>query len=214
MVIRVLIADDHEVLRAGLRALIDAQADMEVVCEVDRAEEVGPAARRLVPDVVLLDLSLPLSGGFETLEELRASVPGPKILILTMHEEPGYLQRAMALGASGYVIKAAAATRVLDGIRAVAAGQRFVDAGEGVSLPPEAAGDSGALARIALSPREQEVLRYVASGYTNRETADRLDLSVKTVEGYRARLMRKLDATSRVDLVRFAVRMGILEDDP
>lgn len=213
---RVMIADDHGVMRDGLRALINGQADMTVVAEVDNATDVIPAALEAEPDILLLDISMPGGGGLPVIGELRKTGCKARVVVLTMHEQPAYLRRALAAGASGYIAKRVASTQLLNAIRAVASGDTQIDEsllGEPGSgdIPIE---EPPLKASSALSGREQEVLRHVASGYTNQETADKLGLSVKTVEGYRSRMSRKIGARGRADLVRYALQSGLLEGPP
>ena len=204
--IRVLLADDHAILRAGLRMLLDAQPDMAVVAEAADGEEAIRRAGDSQPDVAVVDLTMPGLSGVETLERLRREVPATRLLVLTMHDDPAYARLALAAGAAGHVIKDAESAELLAGIRAVHRGRTFVQMG-GV------AADSLVPARPAapaLSPRERQVLELLAHGHTNREVADRLSLSVKTVETHRARLSDKLGLHSRADLVRLAIELGLL----
>lgn len=215
--IRVLIADDHAVLRAGLRILLDAEPDIEVVGEARDGLEVLARVRGLAPDILLLDLAMPRMGGLEVLGRIREASPRTRVLILTMHEEEEYLQEALQAGSAGYVLKRAAAEELLSAIRAVYHG--------GVYLHPEHARrlvedmvdrearrqEQGAAP--PLSPREQEVLRLIALGYTNQQAADQLYLSVKTVETYRARLMAKLGLRTRAELVRYALQQGWIQPE-
>jgi DNA-binding NarL/FixJ family response regulator len=208
----VILADDHGILRDGLRIIVESQSDMKVVGEVARADEVLDAVRDFRPQVLVLDLSMPGGGGFGAIAALSGAAVDVHILVLTMHEEPAYVQKALKAGAIGYVCKRVVGTQLLDAIRAVARGVRHVDADLLQALEKsKESEDSGNQPLKALSPREQKVLRFVANGFTNQETADALTLSVKTVEGYRARLMRKLGARGRVDLVRHAVRFGLID---
>ena len=202
--IRVLLADDHAILRAGLRMLLDAQPDMAVVAEAADGEEAIRRAGDSRPDVAVVDLTMPGLSGMETLERLRREVPATRLLVLTMHDDPAYARLALAAGASGHVIKDAESAELLAGIRAVHRGRTFVQAG--AELPPPPARP----ATPALSPRERQVLELLAHGHTNREVADRLSLSVKTVETHRARLSDKLGLHSRADLVRLAIELGLL----
>jgi two-component system, NarL family, response regulator NreC len=202
----VLLADDHAILRAGLRMLLDAQPDMAVVAEAADGEEAIRRAGDSQPDVAVVDLTMPGLSGVETLERLRREVPATRLLVLTMHDDPAYARLALAAGAAGHVIKDAESAELLAGIRAVHRGRTFVQMG-GV------AADTLVPARPAapaLSPRERQVLELLAHGHTNREVADRLSLSVKTVETHRARLSDKLGLHSRADLVRLAIELGLL----
>jgi two-component system response regulator NreC len=212
--IRVLIADDHAILRSGIRLLIGAQPDMEVSGEAGDVAEAIRLAKELGPDVVTLDLTMPGGSGLAAVEALRAAAPSARILVLTMHEDPAYVRSALAAGASGYLAKSAADSALIAGIRAVARGRIFVEvegreAKEALAEPGRVS--SEAVAPIAtLSAREREVLVLLAQGHTNRAIAERLGLSVKTVESYRARLMQKLGLDSRAELTRLAIDLGLV----
>jgi two-component system response regulator NreC len=214
----VLIADDHAVLRAGLKLLINAQADMEVVGEVGDGPATIGSAQATAPHVVLLDLSMPGSRFTQTIEQLVRVAPRSRVLVLTMHDDPAYLQAALQAGASGYIVKKAADVELLTAIRAVHHGRTFVD----LTRPGEEARghevrrvsrESPAAGPSVLSQREAEVLRLLAQGHTNQEAADHLAVSVKTVETHRKRLSDKLGLRSRAQLFRFAVEVGLLEGD-
>ncbi len=215
--IRVMIADDHPVLRAGLRILIDAQDDMEVVAEAGSAAECFDSGLETGPDVTLLDISMPGGSGLEALKRLREAGSASRFLVLTMHSDADRARSALAAGATGYVTKDATPSEVLGAIRTLHGGRSYIaipisGSGVGGLLPagsPEAAGAASA-DRPALTAREVEVLRSMAQGHTNKETATRLHLSVKTVEGYRARFASKLGARRRSDLVRYAMEAGLL----
>lgn len=211
--IRVLVADDHAILRSGLRMLIGAEPDMEVVGEAADLAETIRLARSLEPGVVTLDLSMPGSTGLASIEKLRAAAPASRIVVLTMHDDAAYVRNALALGATGYLAKSAADATLIRAIRAVARGGLFVDVNDADAAATAAqtlpvAGGASPLA--TLSAREREVLERVALGHTNREIAQQLSLSVKTVEGYRSRVMSKLGLTSRADLTRVAIELGLL----
>ncbi len=219
--IRVMIADDHGVMRDGLRMLINGQPDMEVVAEVEDATSVVDTAVSTGSEIVVLDLSMPGGGGIPVISDLRRVAPATRVVVLTMHEQPAYLRKALAAGASGYIAKRVAGTQLLNAIRSVRAGRSHIDASiAGGELAEVVGGGGGARTEgdvtplSALSRRELEVLKFVAAGYTNQETANQLGLSVKTVEGYRARLTRKLDARGRADLVRYALAQGLLNEEP
>ena len=219
--IRVLIADDHSVVRAGLRMLVAAQPDLEVVGEAGDGAETVALASATKPDVVVLDLSMPRSRSTQTIERLVRLEPSPRVLVLTMHDDPAYLRSALQAGASGYIIKNAADVELLTAIRAVHRGRTFVD----LSRPPDpvsrastaggsTARSSAAMARRKqLSRREADVLRLLAQGHTNQETAEQLALSIKTVETYRKRLHEKLELKTRAQLFRFAFESGLLDPD-
>jgi two-component system response regulator NreC len=214
--IRVLIADDHAVLRAGLRMLIEAQSDMRVVGEAADGAETVRRAGEGETDVVLLDLSMPGPPATVTIERLARLDPSPRILVLTMHDDPVYLRTALQAGASGYIVKKAADVELLSAIRVVHDGGTFVN----LTRPGESAGgdeiprarrDSPAAGRPKpLSRREVEVLRLLAQGHTNQEAADRLAVSIKTIETHRKRLSDKLGLKSRAELFRFAVEARLL----
>jgi two-component system response regulator NreC len=208
---RVMIVDDHALLRSGLRMLVDAQHDMHVVGEAGTLHEAIASAPKLAPDIITLDLSMPGASGVASVTRLRAAVPQCRIIIVTMHDDPAYVRSAVAMGACGYVVKSAADTELIAAIRAVARGRVFIDFGQRSTLDhvlsPQKSDSTPA---ESLSEREREVLSSVASGYTNQQIGDRLGLSVKTVESYRARLMKKLGLKERSDLVRLAIEMGML----
>ncbi len=215
--IRVLIVDDHAIVRAGLRLLISGQEDMTVVGEAGSTQDGIDAAERLSPDVALIDLSLPGEGGIEAIRQLRRSRPRVRTVALTMHDDPVYLRSVLSAGGSGYVVKRAADSELLAAIRAVQEGRSFVSpmlaeaeaqeasASLQVSNPAEA---EEALAR--LSARERQVLVLLAHGHTHAKMAEQLGISVKTVETHRARLSEKLGLKTRADLVRLALDAGLL----
>lgn len=214
--IRVLIADDHAVLRAGLRMLLEAQPDMMVVGEAADGDEALARIAELAPDVVLLDITMPRMSGLSVLRQIREAAPTTRVLILTMHDDEGYLREALAAGGAGYVLKRAADTELLSAIRAVHQGGTYLHPKharallEGM-LDKERGSAAGGDSYGRLSEREREVLRLIALGYTNRQAAEQLYLSVKTVETYKARLMSKLGLSSRAELVRYALQRGLLE---
>lgn len=217
--IRLLLVDDHAVMRAGLRLLIDAQPDMETIGEAENGFEALVLAEALCPDIVLLDLSMPKVSGLSILRDLQVRVPQAQVLVLTVHAEAGYLQEALRQGAVGYVVKSAADQELLAAIRTVARGDVYIHSSMTRSLldalmpAAESAESAGRDSWDDLSEREQQVVRGVAWGYTNREIAERLHLSTKTVETYRARGMAKLGLRSRAQLVEYAVQRGLLELD-
>lgn len=216
--IRIVLVDDHAVLRAGLTALLNAEDDMEVVGEAGD----GAASLRIVadrqPDVVLLDINMPNMSGLEALAELRKVAPRSRILVLTMHDDQTYLRQVLAQGGAGYVLKQAADNELLTAIRTVYHGGAFLHPAHAQALlstttspaEPQAATDS---ALALLSERELEVLKLIALGHSNKEIAEMLYLSVKTVETYKTRIMEKLELTSRAALVRFALKQGLLSAD-
>jgi two-component system, NarL family, response regulator NreC len=210
-VIRVLVVDDHAVVRAGLRRLLDAETDIETVGEAPNADRAVFEALQGKPDVVLMDLVMPEKGGIEGMPAVLQAVPDAKVLVLSMQDDPRYVHAAFEAGASGYVLKEAADTEVVAAIRAVASGERYVHPALGAML---IAADAEARRRAAenlLSDREREVLRLLALGHTNQEIAKQLFISVRTAETHRAHIMQKLSLTSRAELVRYAIAEGLLE---
>lgn len=211
---RILLADDHAVLRAGLRLLLNSQPDLAVVGETASGLEALDLAAAQQPDLILLDLSMPGLDGLEALPQLRRRAPQARILILTMHEDPQYLRQALKYGAAGYVLKKAADVELLSAVRAVLRGEVYVHPSMTrvllEDLLPEVENSDDIKLWDNLSEREQEVLVKVALGYTSAEIADQLSLSAKTVETYRARGMEKLGITNRAALVRFALRNGLI----
>ena len=215
--IRIVLVDDHAVLRAGLTALLNAEADMTVVGEAGDGAASLPVVADRQPDVVLLDINMPNMGGLEALGELRKVAPKSRVLILTMHDDQTYLRQALAQGAAGYVLKQAADTELLTAIRTVYHGGAFLHPSHAQSLlaptPVATAGQTNSNDLSLLSERELEVLKLIALGHANKEIAEMLFLSVKTVETYKTRIMEKLNLTSRAALVRFALKHGLLTAD-
>ena len=212
MTIRVLIVDDHAVVRAGLRRVIEAEPDLEAVGEAATAERAVFAAIEQKPDVVLLDVVLPGQSGIEGMPALLQAVPEVKVLVLSMQDDPHYVREAFEAGASGYVLKEAADTEVVGAIRAVAAGERYVHPALGARLVAADAEERRRAEDDPLSEREREVLRLLALGHTNQEIAKLLYISVRTAETHRAHIMQKLRLGSRAELVRYALSEGLLED--
>lgn len=213
--IRVLLADDHAVLRAGLRALLNAQPDIEVVGEAGDGAQALQLAQALAADIALLDISMPGMDGLAALRQMCRLCPQTRAVVLTMHEEAGFLRQVLEAGGAGYVLKRAAESELLAAIRAVRRGEVFVDPAMTRELVQAYLGRENAAARSAaeaeLSPRETEVLALIAAGYTNQQIAEKLVISVKTVETHKAHIMEKLGARSRVDLVRYALEKGLLK---
>jgi len=213
--IRVMIADDHAILRAGLRMLVNAQADMEVVSEAPDGEKAVQTARETKPDVALLDLTMPRVGGMKALQQMTRDCSEVRVLILTMHDDPAYLRSALAAGASGYLLKRAVDAELIAAIRAVHRGGVFVDPRlanvlvQDVLAKKSRKAGSTQPANI-LSHRELQVLKLVARGYTSAEIAKQIFVGVKTIETYRSRLAEKLGLRTRSDVIRFAVQMGLL----
>ncbi len=218
MTTRILLADDHAVLRSGLRLLIDSQPDFKVVGEAGDGAETLVKTRELKPDLVVLDLNMSGLDGLAALPLLRKESPGLRVLILTMHDDANHLQQALRAGAVGYVLKRAADAELLMAIRAVMRGETYVHSAMTTKLlqnvMPEVAASTHENPWELLSERERDVLRLVALGNTNAEIAEALFLSVKTVETYRARGMEKLDLQTRAQLVKSALKHGLLDDSP
>ena len=208
--IRILITDDHAVLRSGLRLLLDREDDLETVAEATTAEEAIDLVCAGGIDLVLLDLEMPGIGGLEGAERLREEHPDLAILVLSMHSEADDVRRAFAAGANGFVLKTAADEQVVQAVRAVSAGERYLHPALGAALA-QPAPSRGPV--DDLSPREREVLRLLALGYTNQEIAEMLVVSVRTVESHRAHVMTKLRASSRASMVRHALEAGLLDDE-
>ena len=213
--IRVMIADDHAILRSGLRLLVNSQADMEVVSEAPDGEQAVQAARETRPDVALMDLTMPRTRGMRALQEIVRDCPATRVLILTMHDDPAYLRSVFAAGASGYVLKRSVDAELLAAIRAVHRGGTFVDPSLANVLLQDVLVKTGAKERPKrpaniLSVRELQVLKLVARGYSSQQIAKQILVGVKTVETYRSRLAQKLGLRTRSDVVRFAVQMGLL----
>src|SRR5580704_4361673 len=213
--IRVMIADDHAILRTGLRLLVNAQADMEVVSEAPDGDQAVQAARDTRPDVALMDLTMPGTGGMRALQQILRDCPKTRVLVLTTHDDPAYLRSALSAGASGYVLKRSVDAELLTAIRAVYRKGTFVDPSLANILVQDVLAKRGAKALPKrpiniLSERELEVLKLVAQGYSSQQIAKRILVGVKTVETYRSRLAQKLGLRTRSDVVRFAVQMGLL----
>jgi DNA-binding NarL/FixJ family response regulator len=211
LTVRVLIVDDHAVVRAGLRLLIDGEADLEAAGEAGSANEAILQARSLKPDVILMDVVMPDQSGLDVVPTILHERPETRILVLSMQDDPQYVRQAFSAGASGYVLKEAADTEVVAAIREVAAGGRYVHPELGARLvAAETAAEQRAEAD-PLSDREREVLRLLALGHTNQEIAKQLYISVRTAETHRAHIMQKLRLGSRAELVRHALEHGLLE---
>ncbi len=213
MTVRVLIVDDHAVVRAGLRLLIDAEDDLETVGEAGSVREAILEARSLDPDLILMDVVMPGQSGIQGVPALLHEHPEVKVLVLSMQDDPRYVREAFAAGARGYVLKEAADAEVVQAIREVARGGRYVHPELGARLVAAEAAAERRAEEDPLSEREREVLRLLALGYTNQEIAKQLFISVRTAETHRAHVMQKLRLGSRAELVRYALANGLLEDD-
>lgn len=216
MKIHILLADDHTILRAGLKMMLNAQPDMEVVGEAQDGRQVLQEVQRLQPDIILMDITMPDMNGIEATRQIKKLVPEVKVLVLTMHENEEYVFQALRAGASGYMLKEAADTELITALHVIRSGQFY--------LSPTAqsvmVGDY--LQRVrsgeekdsysSLTEREREILKLVAEGYTNNQIAERLVISPKTVDTHRTHVMDKLNLHSRAELVKYAMRRGLLED--
>jgi two-component system, NarL family, response regulator NreC len=211
MSVRILIVDDHAVVRAGLRLLLEAEAELEPVGEAGSARDAVFEARSLKPDVILMDVVMPDQSGLEVVPQLLAENPEVKILILSMQDDPQYVRQAFAAGASGYVLKEAADRDVVSAVREVARGGRYVHPELGARMVAAETEADRRAEEDPLSDREREVLRLLALGHTNQEIAKRLYISVRTAETHRAHIMQKLRLQSRAELVRYALAQGLLE---
>ncbi|MDT5293816.1 MAG: hypothetical protein QOJ76_696 [Acidobacteriota bacterium] len=213
--LRILLAEDHETVREGLRMIVNAQPDMEVVGEAGDGREAVARAQELLPDIIVMDVSMPHLNGLKATERLKEVCPQVKVLTLTRHMDDGYLQQLLRAGVSGYVLKQSPPAELLHAIRAVAAGGKYLDPAVTGKVMGSYTGRTANLrgdAQASLSDREAEVLRLIAWGYSNKEIAARLGVSVKTVEAHKANAMRKLGMQSRIDIVRFALLQGWLQD--
>lgn len=210
--IRILVVDDHAVVRSGLKLLLSAEPDLEVVGEAGNARDAVFEVRAQKPDVVLLDVVMPGESGIEAVPKLLHESPETKVLVLSMQDDPNYVREAFAAGASGYVLKEAADAEVVDAIRQVADGGSYVHPVLGARMVAADARAKAAAAADPLSDREREVLTLLALGHTNQEIAKQLYISVRTAETHRAHIMRKLGLETRAALVRYAIAHGLLAD--
>lgn len=216
--IRVLIADDHAILRSGLRMLISAQPDMTVVGEAQDGKEAVRLAGETAPHVAVLDITMPQGGGLHAISEIRKIANSVRILLLSMHDEPAYLRTALAAGASGYVLKKSVDADLLSAIRAVYKGRTYVDSelADGLIrdyLPEGLRESSQSPEKRVLSEREAQVLKLVAEGFSSRDIAEQIFVSIKTVETYRRRFAEKLGLETRADIVRYALDLGLLSSE-
>jgi DNA-binding NarL/FixJ family response regulator len=214
--LRIVLAEDHQTVREGIKMLVGAQPDMEVVGEAGNGELAIALCSELSPDLVLIDVSMPVMNGLKATKKLRSVYPKLKILTLTRHTDDGYLRQMIAAGADGYVLKQSAPSDLINAIRSVGSGNSFLDpsltqkvmggyAGKTETLRGEGNGE--------LSGREEEAVKLIAFGYSNKEIAARLDISVKTVEAHKANAMKKLGISSRIDIVKYAILRNWLQDE-
>ena len=210
--IRVLLADDHETVRHGLKLLIDEQADMQVVAEAPDGERAVAQVCALHPDVAVLDVSMPKINGLLAARQIRASAPDTAVVALTRYSDLAYVEELLAAGAVGYVLKQSASTELLRAIRAAARGERHVDQATMRQLPSSRHSGRSGSSRPVITDREGEVLRLMALGHSNKEVAQALGVAVKTVEVHKANAMRKLGLAGRIDVIKYAVFRGWLTD--
>jgi two-component system response regulator NreC len=212
LAVDIILADDHGVLRGGLRSLLNSEDDLKVIGEAASGDEVLQIASEMNPDIVLLDLNMPGPGGIEVTRRLREENPETAVLILTVHEDEGLLREAIDAGASGYIIKRAVESELINAIRAVARGEMYIHPSMTRALlnKPSRSTPTPSDYQESLTPRETDVLRLIVRGYTNRQAAEELGLSVRTVETHRANLMGKLGLKSRVELVRWAADKDLM----
>lgn len=213
--LQILLAEDHKTVREGVKLLVNAQPDMEVIGEADDGEMAVKEAVRLDPDMIIMDISMPKLNGLKATKRLRTKCPQVKILTLTRHTDYGYLQQLISAGASGYVLKQSPPTDLINAIRVVADGRTYLDPeltnrvmGSFVAGTTSVRGEN----KRHLTARESEVLRLIALGYSNKEIGTSLQLSVKTIEAHKANAMRKLGISSRIDIVRYAILRGWMQD--
>jgi two-component system, NarL family, response regulator NreC len=212
-VIKIVLVDDHAVVRSGLRLLLDREEDMEVIGEAGNAKDAIFRARALKPDVILLDVVMPGESGIEVLPRLLKESPETKVLVLSMQDDPSYVREAFGAGASGYVLKEAADEEVVSAVREIAEGGNYVHPALGARMVAAEAQERAAAEADPLSEREREVLRLLALGNTNQEIAQALYISVRTAESHRAHIMQKLRLATRAELVRYALSHGLLTED-
>ncbi|HEY0048363.1 MAG TPA: response regulator transcription factor [Pyrinomonadaceae bacterium] len=214
--LRIILAEDHETVREGLKLIVNSQADMEVVGEAGNGSAAIKLARELAPDIVVMDISMPELNGLKATKKLKQLCPQVKILTLTRHTDDAYLQQLIQAGSSGYVLKQSAPTELIRAIHAISEGKSYLDPalvnkvmGGYASRAASMRGDK----KNDLTDRETEVLRMIAWGYSNKEIAARMEISVKTVEAHKANAMQKMDMRSRIDIVRYAILQGWLQDN-
>jgi len=211
--IRVLIVDDHAVVRSGLRKVLESEADIEVVGEAGDAKHAVFETRATRPDVILMDVVMPGKNGIEATPDVLQDAPEAKVLILSMQDDPNYVRQAFAAGAAGYILKEAADTDVVTAVREVANGGRYVHPTLGARMVAAEAEERKQAEEDPLSDRERDVLRLLSLGHTNQEISDKLYVSVRTAETHRAHIMQKLRLSTRAELVRYALEHGLLEID-
>lgn len=215
--IRILIAEDHEIVREGVKMIIEMQADMIVVGEAQNGREAIEMAQTLLPEIVIMDVSMPELNGLVATAKLKRILPDVKIITLTRHSDEAYLREILQAGASGYILKQSASEELLRGIRAVASGESYLDSavtGKVLSNFMEKRDKlRGDISGAPLTERETEILREIAFGYSNREIAERYDISIKTVEAHKANALKKLNMNGRKDIIRYAILQNWLQEN-
>lgn len=214
--LRILLAEDHEIVRNGIKLLINEQDDMEVVGEADNGDAAVQLAGELVPDIVIMDISMPKTNGLKATRRLKRMLPAIKILTLTRHMNNGYVQQLIQAGVSGYVLKQSAPTELINAIRAVGDDNSFLDATVTQTVMNSLARHQGRLQnenKTDITEREEEVLRFTARGFSNKHIGEQLDISVKTVETHKSNAMRKLGISDRVDVVNYAILKGWMDEE-
>lgn len=213
--LRIILADDHQLVREGLKMLVESQPDMEVVAEVGDGNAALNQAKELQPDIIILDISMPRLNGLEATKKLKQFCPDTKVITLTRHNETGYLKQLLSSGVSGYVLKQSASSELIRAIRAVAQGTTYLDpaiTNKVIEGYVKEKADIPQKSHKMLSNREEEVLRLIALGYSNKEVGAKLSVSVKTIEAHKANSLKKLELHSRIDIVRYAFLRGWLSD--
>jgi DNA-binding NarL/FixJ family response regulator len=208
---KILVADDHGIVRAGIRLLLERQSDLKVVAEASDGVEAVEQALAVRPDLCILDVGMPRLTGLQAAREIRSQLPDAHVLMLSMHDDEHYLFEALKAGASGYVLKREADQDLVGAIRAVGSGQAFLTNAAERSIIREWMDDGAQGPAIPLTPREEEVVKLIAEAHTNTQIAEILHLSEKTVESHRANVLRKLGMRDRVELVRYAIKRGLVE---
>ena len=214
--LRIILAEDHETVREGLKLIVNSQADMEVIGEANNGSAAIKLARELEPDIVVMDISMPELNGLKATKKLKQVCPNVKVLTLTRHTDDAYLQQLIKAGASGYVLKQSAPTELIRAIYTISEGKSYLDPALTNKVMGGYASRAASLRgekRSDLTEREAEVLRLIAWGYSNKEIAARMDISVKTVEAHKSNAMQKMDMRSRIDIVRYAILQGWLQDN-
>lgn len=212
----VVLAEDHETVRKGIKLLINEQSDMEVVGEANNGDEIIELVQKLNPDIVVMDISMPQTNGLRASKKLKRNFPDIKVLMLTRHKDNGYVQQLIQAGVSGYVLKQSAPSELLNAIRVVGAGNSYLDSTITQTVMVGYARQTGSLhgeGNPEITDREEEVLRLTARGYSNKKIAERLSISVKTVDSHKANAMRKIGLKDRVDVVDYAIFNGWMEDN-